>query len=310
MNPDDNFTIQITVDEAHERIDKVLANRYTGQYSRSYFQQLLEEGLIIADGKPLKKRDKLCAGSEIEVGFTCTQQIDVAPENIPLSIIYEDNDILLINKPAGMVVHPAAGNWHGTFVNALLYYCKQWQKDLNVGEVRPGIVHRLDKDTSGLLLAAKNRITQQRLIELFSQRKIKKEYLALCIGNPGSGTLSAPIGRHPTERKMMAIQEEGRQASTRYITLAKTGQLSIVRAFPETGRTHQIRVHLRHLNAPILGDDLYGSSAANRKYKAHRQMLHAEKLQFRHPTSGEEVEFSAPLPEDFLQLCTSNNLNF
>lgn len=289
----------ITAAEAGERLDKILASRYKEVRSRSYFQHLIEEHSVLLNGSPVKKRIKPAEGDEVEICFALTPELDLAPENIPLDIVYEDDDILVVNKPAGLVVHPAPGHWSGTFVNALLYHCQH----LDIGDpssLRPGIVHRLDKETSGLLLAAKNALAQQRLIEMFAQRSIHKEYLAICIGNPGNGDITAPIGRHPVHRKKMSVQTEGgRHARSLCTTLSADGQLSLVRIVLETGRTHQIRVHMLHKGAPVLGDSLYGSPSTNRKYGVDRQLLHAHLLRFKHPITGDLIELKAPIPDDF-----------
>jgi len=226
--------------------------------------------------------------------------MDLAPESIPLTILYEDEDVIVINKPAGMVVHPAPGNWSGTFVNALLGHCETLE--VSEGSLRPGIVHRLDKETSGVLLAAKTLLAQQRLIELFAGRQVYKEYLAICCGNPGKGKIDLPIGRHPIHRQKMAIlKEKGKPALTHYETLSFDGALSSVKIILATGRTHQIRVHMLHLDTPILGDSTYGQPSINKKYKAERQLLHAYRLRLPHPLTGKEMEFEAPVPADLLR---------
>lgn len=291
--------IVVSSQEAGERLDRILAARYCEVRSRTYFQRLIEKEAVLLNGETVKKRIKPKEGDEIEVCFELTPELDLLPEDIPLSIVYEDEDLLVVNKPAGLVVHPAPGHWTGTFVNALLHHCRTLEID-DPASVRPGIVHRLDKDTSGLLLAAKHPLAQQRLIESFSNRQIHKEYLAICIGNPGQVEINAPIGRHPIHRKKMTVNEAGgRWALSRCMTLAYDGQLSMVKIILETGRTHQIRVHMLHHGTPVLGDQLYGSSNANRKYKADRQLLHAHLLRFKHPMAGIEIELKAPPPNDF-----------
>lgn len=292
--------IVVTALEAGERLDKILAARYKEVRSRTYFQHLIEQEAVLLNGKPAKKRAKPLEGDEIEVCFALTPELDLSPEEIPLDILYEDDDILVVNKPPGLVVHPAPGNWSGTFVNALLHHCRSLAIH-DPMSVRPGIVHRLDKDTSGLLLAAKHPLAQQRLIEMFAQRDIHKEYLAICVGNPGDIEVKAPIGRHPVHRKKMAVREDGRRACSRCSTLAFDGTLSLVKIVLETGRTHQIRVHLQHSGTPVLGDALYGSAAYNHKYHAKRQLLHAYLLRFKHPIKGEILELRAPPPSDFDQ---------
>ena len=305
MKSEESDIIVITDDEAGNRIDKILANRYKEVRSRSYFQYLINEGNVLLDGKSVKKRTRPEVGDEIQILFVLTPEIDVTPEDIPLDIIYEDDDIIVINKPAGMVVHPAPGNWTGTFVNALLYHCKELDA---TNTMRPGIVHRLDKETTGVLIAAKNAKAQQGLVDQFSSRQVYKEYLAICLGNPGNTTIEQPIGRHPVHRKKMAIVETGRHAKTHVETMACNGKISAVKIILETGRTHQIRVHLKHQGAPVLGDATYGNASSNTHYKVTRQLLHARVLSLKHPVTGEELTFEAPAPSDmqpFLKLCGS-----
>lgn len=288
----------ITVTEANVRLDKLL-HAHFATFSRTYFQGLIAGGFVLVNGKVVKKKDKPNIGDEIEVCFQLTEEISLEPENIPLDILYEDDHLLAVHKPAGMVVHPAAGHPRGTFVHALLYHCK----NLPFGNTfRPGIVHRLDKDTSGVLLAAKTYEVHQKLIELFSSRSIEKTYLAICAGNPGSTVVNAPIGRHPQRRQEMAVVENGKEAISQIRTLKIEKELSLVEIKPKTGRTHQIRVHLKHLGTPVLGDPVYGSPAANKKHQALRQLLHAQSLKFVHPISQQILELAAPLPLDFF-LC-------
>lgn len=296
-SPSQSETLFITEEEAGDRLDKILANRYKEVRSRTYFQNLIAESNVLVNGQIVKKRLKPKAGDEVEICFTLTPEIDITPEPIPLEVLFEDGDIIVINKPAGMVVHPAPGNWSGTFVNALLYHCKNhFPEDASL---RPGIVHRLDKETSGLLVAAKSALAQQRLIELFMGRKIYKEYLVICVGNPGKGEIDLPIGRHPVHRQKMAVtQTGGRHALTLFETLASDGHLSLVKVILATGRTHQIRVHMQHHRTPVLGDAVYGSPQSNLKFHAGRQMLHAFVLKFPHPIHGNPLEFRAPIPAD------------
>lgn len=297
MNDTDNFnTIVVTAVEAEQRIDKLLANHFE-TYSRTYFQHLLEIGCVLLNGKPVKKRITPTEGDEIEVCFQAIPGPSLLPEKIPLDILYEDDHILAINKPTGMVVHPAPGHWSGTFVNALLAHCENIAP--NADPIRPGIVHRLDKDTSGVLLAAKTLLAHQKLIEEFSGRKIDKTYLAVCVGKPENDVINEPIGRHPTKRKEMAVLKEGREAITTVKTMAHNDQISLVHLRPKTGRTHQIRVHLRHIGCPILGDPIYGSDKANVSHRPARLLLHAYQLGFNHPITKEPLTITAPIPEDF-----------
>ncbi len=291
-------TFFITCDEEGERLDKILSNRFKEVGSRSYFQYLIDEGKVLLNGQPVKKRIKPNDGDEVEIEYILSPELKVSAENIPLNIIYEDEHLLVVNKAAGMVVHPACGNWSGTFVNALLFYLQNSNSDF-CDSIRPGIVHRLDKDTSGLILAAKNLQVQNKLINLFIERKVHKEYLAICVGNSGYGTIHAPLGRHPVHRKKMAVLETGgREAITHHKTLSSDAKLCLVNLVIATGRTHQIRVHMRHHGTPVLGDEIYGVPTANAKYGAIRQMLHAHKLKFIHPITEKECQFEAEVPED------------
>jgi 23S rRNA pseudouridine1911/1915/1917 synthase len=293
-----NETLVVADAEAGERLDRILALRFP-QQSRSYFQWLIGEGLVLLNGKPTKKRIQPQVGDEIEVEFALTPEASLEPENIPLDILYEDEYLLAVNKPAGLVVHPGIKNWSGTFVNALLYHCQQLPEDA----LRPGIVHRLDKDTSGILLAAKTEAAHKGLVQLFAERKVHKEYVAICVGKPGDVTIDAPIGRHPTDRLRMTVPlEGGKSAKTQVKTEGFDGKLAVVRCFPESGRTHQIRVHLQHHRNPILGDPVYGNTSWNQKYDATRQFLHAHRIRFVHPITGEEVTLEAPLPDDMQPL--------
>ena len=288
----------VTEEEAGERLDKVLTARFKGAYSRTYFQYLIDAQLVLLNGETVKKRIKLSLGDEIEVQFAATPEIALLPEQIPLTILYEDEFLIAINKPPGMVVHPAPGNWTGTFVNGLLYHCSQLEGE--EGSLRPGIVHRLDKDTSGVLIAAKTLEVQQKLTALFASRQVYKEYLAICVGRPADGEISTLIGRHPIYRKQMAVVPRGKQAITHIKTMGWNDQLSVVKVVILTGRTHQIRVHLKHNGTPVLGDALYGNISVNRTYGVERQLLHAEILRFNHPMTGQLLEIKAPLPGDML----------
>ncbi len=301
-----------TVDQqtANQRIDCILAEKYSEIRSRSYFQYLIANDYVLINGNKIKKQHKPKEGDIVEVTFVLTPELNLTPENIPLDVIYEDPYLLAINKPPGMVVHPASGHWSGTFVNAFLYHCRNSSMDLSSENARPGIVHRLDKDTSGILLAAKDQLTQQKLSEIFSLRKIQKEYFAVCCGNPGTGEIRVPIGRHPYERKLMCVRTEGgRDAETHYTTLACDGKISLVKIKLITGRTHQIRVHMKHLGTPVLGDALYGNLQNNKKYKASRQLLHAGILSFCHPITQENIKLTAPFPDDIKKYFTMFELD-
>ncbi len=280
----------ISAEEEGTRIDKLLASRFPN-HSRTYFQHLLDIGCVLLNGEPVKKRIAPEEGDEIEICFQATPEATLDPEDIPLDILYEDEHLLAINKPAGMVVHPAPGHWSGTFVNALLFHCK----DIAPGSdpLRPGIVHRLDKDTTGVLIAAKTLQAHQKLIELLSSRKMDKLYLAICHGRPVNTIINAPIGRHPVHRKEMAALPDGREAITEIQLAACNDKASLVLARPRTGRTHQIRVHLKHIGCPVIGDALYGKGDLH-----HRQLLHAYRLTFEHPITGAILRLVAPIPQD------------
>ncbi|CDZ80918.1 Ribosomal large subunit pseudouridine synthase D [Candidatus Rubidus massiliensis] len=302
MNEIESDTFLITEEESAVRLDKILATKFSPQFSRTYFQYLIEQGNVLVNGEIVKKKTILSTGDEIQVLFSAAPSIDIIPENIPLNIVYEDDAIIVINKPANMVVHPAPGNYSGTIVNALLYHCHYFKEALEISDLRPGIVHRLDKDTSGLLVAAKTLFAQKKMIEQFANKQVYKEYAAICLGHPGKGEINAPIGRHPVHRKMMAIVENGKPALTFFETETKFPYFSLMKIVLKTGRTHQIRVHMESLNTPILGDSLYGNKRQNEKYKAMRQMLHAKKLQFLHPVTEQLIQFEAPIPEDMQTL--------
>ena len=297
---EDVASFVVAAEETGKRLDQVLTTRFGEGRSRTCLQALIEKGCVTLNGSIPKKRTVLALGDEIVVAFARPPDISVAPEPIPLDILYEDAYLLAINKPIGMVVHPAVGHWTGTFVNALAHHCVQQGISLPDLEhsYRPGIVHRLDKDTSGVLLAAKTLQAQLKISELFANRQIYKEYLAVCLGTPGDHLIQAPIGRHQTDRKKMSVTAAGKPATTHCKTLFSNGKISAVSLILETGRMHQIRVHLQHHGTPVLGDQVYGCSAANAKYEANRQLLHARRLQFFHPFLERMIEIVAPPPSD------------
>lgn len=297
MTTEEFDILVVTEDEKGERLDKILAKRFKEVYSRTYFQYLIDEQLVLINGEPVKKRIKPQVGDEIEIYFGSTPEIQLIPQPIPLSILYEDEYLVVINKPAGLVVHPAPGNWTGTVVNGLLYHCNQIIRQEN--SLRPGIVHRLDKETSGVLITAKTLEVQQKLTTLFASRQVYKEYWAICVGQPVDGEISAPIGRHPIYRKQMAVIPNGKPAISLVKTLGGNHKLSLVQIVIATGRTHQIRVHLKYKGTPVLGDTIYGFSTLNRYYKAKRQLLHATFVKFVHPITGKEIEIKAFPPIDF-----------
>ena len=286
-----------------ERIDKFLSCRLE-EVSRSYIQKLIKEGHVSVNGKPVKANYKLGAGDEISVEIPEAKEPDILPEDIPLDILYEDQDILVVNKPKGMVVHPAAGHYSGTLVNALMYHCKDSLSGIN-GVMRPGIVHRINMDTTGSLLVCKNDEAHRILAEQLKEHTIRREYHAIVYGNikEDTGTVDAPIGRHPTDRKKMSINHKnGKQAVTHYEVLERFGNFTYIRCRLETGRTHQIRVHMASLHHPLLGDEVYGPSSRPPFPGLKGQVLHAKILGIYHPATGEYMEFDAPLPQYFVDL--------
>jgi 23S rRNA pseudouridine1911/1915/1917 synthase len=296
------LAFKIEEQDAGERMDIVLA-KLLANTSRSSVQKLIEKGGVLVNETPvLLKKHKLEEGDLVEICIEEPIPMEASPENIPLKIVYEDEDLLVVNKPKGMVVHPAAGNPTGTLVNGVLYHCRGRLSSIN-GVIRPGIVHRIDKDTSGLLVIAKNDKTHQSLAEQFAAHTITRAYRAIVYNNfaEDEGVVDAPIGRDPKNRLRMAVvQRNGKEARTHYRVLERFGQYTYIEAVLETGRTHQIRVHMAHINHPLLGDPLYGPKRAGMKVEG--QMLHAKTLGFCHPSSGEYMEFDSPLPEDFEQM--------
>lgn len=285
----------VSLEEASHRLDKLLSQHFPS-HSRTYFQYLIEQGSVLVNGHLLKKRELAKVGDEVEVCFLLTPEISLEPQDIPLEILYEDEHIIAVNKPVGMVVHPAPGHPKDTFVNALLFHCKHLA---GTDSLRPGIVHRLDKDTSGVLLAAKTSQAHAKLVELFSERRIQKYYLAVCVGAAKEGLIDAAIKRHPIHRKEMAINlEDGKEAKTVCHVLGKNDALSLVELELLTGRTHQIRVHLKYRGTPILGDSVYGSPSANKKFEPPRQLLHAHRIAFIHPFTGKPLNICARIPQD------------
>jgi 23S rRNA pseudouridine1911/1915/1917 synthase len=280
--------------EESGRIDTLLSKKFDFK-SRSYFQYLIENGAVLINKKKIKKNSSPKKGDLVEVSFLPLPEISLIPEEIPLDIVYEDKDIICINKKADMVVHPAPGNFSNTLANALLF---KFSNLKTMDPLRPGIVHRLDKETSGILIAAKNEVSHRKLIEIFSKRKIEKKYICICIKDPKNQTISEPIGRHPVNRKKMAVKTNGKEAISKFKVISKTEGFSLVSAQIFTGRTHQIRVHLAHLKTPILGDELYGNKKINKLLNTKRQLLHAYTLSFKHPITGKDLFLKAPIPED------------
>ena len=298
---DYEFLIKET--RVNSRLDVFLTDKLQ-DFSRSYIKKLIDGSLVTVNGACAKTNYKLKLGDSVEVEVPAPIPLEVQAEPIPIQAVFEDESILVIDKPAGMVVHPAPGNYTGTLVNAILNHCS----DLSgIGGVeRPGIVHRLDKDTSGLIVVAKNDKALQSLSKQFKDRVVRKQYLALARGvlKKSSGTINAPISRHKINRKKMAVNiESGREAITNYEIVEQFKLFAFLRLFPKTGRTHQIRVHLSHIGNPILCDKLYNGTSSNPLLKVlTRQALHAYKLEFQHPCSGRTVEFESPLPHDIATL--------
>ncbi len=283
-------------DGESRRLDVFLAEKI--DITRSYAATIIEDGNVLVNGKKSTKNTKLKIGNVIDVTIPDPQEYTVEPENIPLDIIYEDDNLLVVNKPKDMVVHPATGNYSGTLVNAVMYHCGDSLSGIN-GVMRPGILHRIDKNTSGLLLVAKNDNAHLSLAEQIKEHSLTREYEAVIYGNlkNDSGTVNAPIARHPVKRKQMAIVEGGKEAVTHYTVLERFGDFTHVKLRLETGRTHQIRVHMAFLGHPVAGDDVYGPHKVITKLGG--QCLHARKIGFVHPITQEYMEFTSDLPEYF-----------
>jgi 23S rRNA pseudouridine1911/1915/1917 synthase len=313
LNSDENdirerlHAAQIGPELAGKRLDQALASLFS-EYSRSRLQAWVREGRVRVNGAALRPRDKVALGDRVELQAWLEDQVDCRPQPLPLDILFEDEHLLVVNKPAGLVVHPAAGNPDGTLQNGLLYH------DARLAELpRAGIVHRLDKDTTGLMVVARTQLAHTRLVAALAAREVKREYRALVLGklNVG-GTIDQPIGRHPTQRTRMAVHPGGKPAVTHYRVLEKFRAHTLLRVNLETGRTHQIRVHLAHLRHPIFGDPVYGGrlqipGGANEGLKAimrgfRRQALHAKRLGLVHPATGRPMQWEAPLPEDMAEL--------
>lgn len=288
--------------DAGQRIDKLLSIQLT-DFSRSYIQKLLSNRAVLIHGQPIKSNYKVKEGDYIQVEIPEPEVLDVQPENIPLDIVYEDTDILIINKPKGMVVHPAAGHYSRTLVNAILYHCQDDLSTIN-GVLRPGIVHRIDMDTTGLLVICKNNMAHQSLAEQLKVHSITRKYTAIVYDNipEDNGTIHKTIGRHPVDRKKQAVNvRNGRDAITHYRVLERFGgKYTMVECQLETGRTHQIRVHMASIHHPLLGDTVYGPSKD--PFHLQGQTLHAGVLGFIHPRTGKYVEFHSELPEYFQNL--------
>ena len=299
MDKIQKYTFVIDEETQSTRLDLVLSLQL-GEVSRSFIQKLIDQGQVSVDGKVCRlKKYKVSLGEAIEITLPPPKELKAEAENIPIEIVYEDDDLLVVNKPRGMVVHPAAGNENGTLVNALMYHCQGRLSSIN-GVIRPGIVHRIDKDTSGLLMIAKNDEAHKSLAAQLEKHTIKRSYQAIVYNNftEDEGTVDAPIGRDPSNRLRQAVTySNSKEAYTTYRVLERFGRFTLIEAVLKTGRTHQIRVHMAYIKHPLLGDTVYGPKKP--LYGAQGQMLHAKTLGFVHPSTGEYMEFDSELPEEF-----------
>ncbi len=296
----------IAEDKIGTRLD-VFISEQEEVFTRSHAQKLLADGFVLVNGAPANKNHKLRRGDTVTLFYPEPEPCEALPENIPLDIVYEDDDIIVVNKAKGMVVHPAAGNYTGTLVSALLYHCGERLSGIG-GVIRPGIVHRIDKDTSGLLVVAKNDAAHLSLSEQIKEHRVARIYHAIALGKLSEDfTVDAPIGRHPTDRKKMAVTEKNSKNAVTHVTvLEQFSSLTYIRCALETGRTHQIRVHLAHKHHPLLGDLVYGTEKhpQNLKFAKHTggQCLHAKELTLTHPRTGETMHFTCELPAYFTEI--------
>ena len=296
----ETFDIEVTQSDINKRIDSFLTEKMES-FSRSYIQDLIKKGKALVNGKEIKANYRLRDGNVVTMSIPKPKPPEILPENIPLDIVYEDGDVILINKPKGMVVHPAAGHYSGTLVNALLYHCKDNLSGIN-GVLRPGIVHRIDMDTTGILIVCKNDVSHQSVASQLAKHSITRKYVAIVKGNlkEDEGTVDAPIARSKVDRKKMGISNDGKRAVTHYRVLERLNNYTYIECALETGRTHQIRVHMAHIHHPLLGDSVYGSEKDSMKLRG--QCLHAQVFGFIHPFTNEYMEFEAPLPEYFCEI--------
>ena len=295
------IVMEITPEMEGERIDKCISN-YLESLSRSYIQKIIKDGKAYVNDAVVKANYKVKVDDKVQFEIPDCEEPDIPPQDIPLDILYEDKDILIVNKPKDMVVHPAPGHYEGTLVNAIMFHCKDELSGIN-GVLRPGIVHRIDKDTTGSIIICKNDEAHRKIAQQLKQNSITRKYRAIVYGRimEEEGTVNAPIGRHPTDRKKMAINEKnGKPAVTHYKVLERFDKYTYIECQLETGRTHQIRVHMTSIGHPLLGDEVYGNTKC--PFKLEGQTLHAMTIGFIHPTTGEYVEYEAPLPEYFEHL--------
>ncbi len=295
----------IEVSDAGERLDKYLALIYPS-HSRSFLQKLIKDGQVLVNRTAAKASYRVEAGDLLEITIPKAQEVAILPQPIPLDILYEDADVLVVNKPKGMVVHPSAGHFSDTLVNAVLYHCRDSLSGIQ-GEIRPGIVHRIDMDTTGALIVCKNDAAHLNIAQQIKEHSVTRRYRGIVRGcvKDETGRIEAPIGRHPTERKKMAVNERnGKAAVTHYRVLKRYEKHTYMEFELETGRTHQIRVHMASIGHPLLGDALYGNGKV--RFSLQGQTLHAMTIGFIHPTSGQYLEFEAPLPAYFQELLTKN----
>lgn len=297
----DTIHFTVSAEDNGLRIDKYLSD-HMEEMSRSYLQKLLKSQDVMVNEKTVKANYKVASGDVISVSVPEPEAVDIKPEDIPLDILYEDQDLIVVNKPKGMVVHPSAGHYSHTLVNALMFHCRDELSGIN-GVMRPGIVHRIDQNTTGSLLVCKNDFTHNHIAEQLKEHSIKRKYRAIVHGvlKEDNGVVDAPIGRHNTDRKKMAVNyKNGKTAVTHYHVLERFSNFTYIECQLETGRTHQIRVHMKSIGHPILGDDVYGPAKC--PYRLEGQTLHAMILGFIHPRQNSYMEFSAPLPEYFINL--------
>ena len=295
------IVMEITPEMEGERIDKCFSN-YLESLSRSYIQKIIKDGKAYVNDAVVKANYKVKVDDKVQFEIPDCEEPDIPPQDIPLDILYEDKDILIVNKPKDMVVHPAPGHYEGTLVNAIMFHCKDELSGIN-GVLRPGIVHRIDKDTTGSIIICKNDEAHRKIAQQLKEHSITRKYRAIVYGRimEEEGTVNAPIGRHPTDRKKMAINEKnGKPAVTHYKVLERFDKYTYIECQLETGRTHQIRVHMTSIGHPLLGDEVYGNAKC--PFKLEGQTLHAMTIGFIHPTTGEYVEYEAPLPEYFEHL--------